>query len=530
VRRARQRRWSAALLVLGASTIALLAVGPVALFGLAAAAALALMFEIVKLTLGEAAGGARAWLSTPSPPHHLLTDPKRVSEWLPFELGVRRSTLAERLSEGSAASPPYAPFEQLDPELETHLATARHDLVAVTGPAGTGKTRMVYEAVQRQFPSSPLVIPDPREPGCVDDLLGCSGFFAGESAPVVVWLDDLERYLVSGALNRRHLERGAACKPHFLFVATIRWRELDSLRAGRASEAHSFDSALVDNLAANAIVLGTDAKLVAGTPGDRLYRSLDLSDGVGAALTRADVVRERYLRPGADPIGLTFVHAVVDLRRVGLEGPFPAELVEAAARFQDARGAARTPAAVKRGWKWANDALGGQDDLRLLRQGDDDAWSVDDVLVDLDQGARRTPSRPVPNRLWALAMERASPVEKVAVGTTASVVGRKGDAASAFRQAAGSEDAEAAPLGAFMLGVLCGEEGKVVEAIAAYEEAWASDHPECAPKAMYNLAGMYSEQGETEKAIAAFERVLSSKYSELDAEASTHLSQLRRAG
>ena len=97
-------------------------------------------------------------------------------------------------------------------EVATSLGPGR--AVLVVGHSMAGKTRLAAQVVRQRFPHAPLLVPESGE--ALRDLLD-QGL---DPAGVVVWLDDLERFIGSAGLTVALLTRLTAAKA--ILVATIR--------------------------------------------------------------------------------------------------------------------------------------------------------------------------------------------------------------------------------------------------------------------------------------------------------------------
>jgi hypothetical protein len=123
--------------------------------------------------------------------------------------------------------PPYV-IRDGDSTLEA--AIARGGIVLLHGRAASGKSRSAYEAIRRLRSKSVLL--EPAYPAALRELLD-AGY---RVANAIVWLDDLEQYLVPDGLDVGLLER--LCPPggqDVAIVSTIRDEELARWRqAGHA--------------------------------------------------------------------------------------------------------------------------------------------------------------------------------------------------------------------------------------------------------------------------------------------------------
>ncbi|GAA2357426.1 hypothetical protein Cme02nite_51060 [Catellatospora methionotrophica] len=127
-------------------------------------------------------------------------DLPRVRDVRPAQLGVKAAIGSTGPTARNAL--PYLERE-VDKELDWLVAGG--GVVLVHGRAAAGKTRTAYEAINRLRPEHGLLVP---ESGRALRELADS---REELRNVVVWLDDLERYLTPQGLDRSVLER--LCPP-----------------------------------------------------------------------------------------------------------------------------------------------------------------------------------------------------------------------------------------------------------------------------------------------------------------------------
>ena len=94
--------------------------------------------------------------------------------------------------------------------------------VLLVGHSMAGKTRLAAQVVRQRFPQAPLLIPESGK--ALRDLVIDEGL---DVAGVVVWLDDLERFLGPDGLTTILLNRLTSGKA--ILVATIRSGERDKI-------------------------------------------------------------------------------------------------------------------------------------------------------------------------------------------------------------------------------------------------------------------------------------------------------------
>jgi hypothetical protein len=149
----------------------------------------------------------------------------RVTDANPYDLGVFNSRRAEDYR-GGRSRPPYVP-RAADAELARLLRSQQ--LVLVKGQSRAGKSRTAYEVAARELCDWRLMAPTDRA-----SLTGLAELesLPGQGERMLVWLDDLDRYLaVEGTrgLNAALLGRWAASDPPVKVLATIRLEEFGRL-------------------------------------------------------------------------------------------------------------------------------------------------------------------------------------------------------------------------------------------------------------------------------------------------------------
>jgi len=92
-----------------------------------------------------------AWLRQVQPGRPVRLPPARtVCEWNPFDLGIW-PVLAIPGRQQAQELPPLALYvaRSHDADLDLHLADSASFMIVVTGTSRTGKSRSLYEALQR---------------------------------------------------------------------------------------------------------------------------------------------------------------------------------------------------------------------------------------------------------------------------------------------------------------------------------------------------------------------------------------------
>lgn len=353
-------------------------------------------------------------------------------------LHLHRSQLAVRASAAPVGTgiPPYVRGE-IDGRVDRALD--EHRFVLIVGNALSGKSRVAFEAIRRNFPRAEIWVPS--GPSGLRALLERDPPLSLGWRPVVVWLDELDYYLtprdrtdiedeglVTEALIARHLVRQPWWRawrlPHLLFVATVSNREHDALYDRLFQQANRSQRRVADIVAlAQPVELADGAD--AGwnmAEAERLYPGLDLGDGIGRTFAEAEAMLYAY-RSGTDEIGRGLVRSAVDWRRIGLDWPSRARLQELLAIAEPGRIVVGEE--FERSLLWANQEIAGG--RRMLSErpggerGGDVTFVADPFLVDADEGyGSNAKARPVPEGVWEMALGCLDAPELFAVAEEAS--------------------------------------------------------------------------------------------------------------
>ena len=405
------------------------------------------------------------------------------------DLGVHRPTQVADLP----LLPPYVP-RTVDADLDR--AVAGGGLVVVEGNSAAGKTRTAWEAVRRNAPScgwrSALV---PKDGVALRSLVE-SGEPLGH---VVVWLDDLERYLTPDGLDTGLVT--ALCPPgrtDVLLLATLR-SETRHLIGGddrypqlARSAQHLLATARTTRLARD---LDQDERRAARRHQADPRIASALADRTGAGLAEhlaaapEVLVRWRAGRDGMQEVGAALVSAAVDCRRAGYFAPVPRGLLEALYPTYlepRTRNRLRGPN-LDEAFDWATTPVRGASSC--LQPEADGRFSVFDYLVDRTQAD--PDSAAIPDATWRTLLEGAETDPwAFQVAMTALHDGRR-EAADVVQRAIRSHNPAALlALGYayFVAGRSTGDRRLLAQAITT----WTTAAENGDPHAMHNLGLTYS--------------------------------------
>jgi uncharacterized protein len=461
---------------------------------------------------------------------HCWVDP--ATKWLPrvsgvqdpVALGVHPATAVEDLDMAPGASveaaglelparvPVYVPRD-LDAKLDAALAAAlaRGGVVLVRGDSTAGKSRAAYQAMRRLPGDLWLLVPHYR--GSLRALLA-AGVELGD---VVVWLNDLERYLGAGGLDVGLLRRLVGDGDRRVVVlATMRASEYNTRspererdQAGPERDVLRAERELLDQ----AVDFELPRRFSAGERQRAAERVWD--PRIADALTHAGRYglaeylaagprlwrRWRNARavdgPADEQAGAAMVAVALDCRRAGLTHPVSHELLHALYRdpaYLEPPVAGRLDsAAFPQGLAWATELVQG---TSALLTPEDGGYVVFDYLLDTVQANPDTP--PVPSRVWEHLVGHLLVDDALAVGLAAYQAGEHQVAERAWQMAAdaGDHDAE------YNLGLLFFLRGELEEAERWWRRAADTGHHH----AENNLGSLLKDRGELEEAEGWYRR------------------------
>lgn len=361
-----------------------------------------------------------------------------VAESDPAELGVHRTSRLE----GAPPLPTYVPRDA-DSTVSAQLAEARETggFVLLVGESTAGKSRCAFEAVRRELSDHWIVAPP-----AASDL---SPVLAHVSLPRpghrrwVLWLDDLDRFLLPGGLDQGMLS--ALLEQRVVVMATMR-SEVYGNYSERALRGMNADVASIRRLGSR--ILNLIEPLVldrqwSETEMGRLHAHLEhpnsdsrLADaahhhgvhGIAEYLAAGPKLLEEFLttrrQPKGHPRGAALVQAAIDLARAGISTPLPAEtLLELSTCYLSAGDASRLRAeSPEQALVWATEIQFGVAGM-LVATDTPEAWRPFDYLVDAVASAVEATA--IPDEVWEAAVTHANGgSELLPVGRSAFRFGR----------------------------------------------------------------------------------------------------------
>ncbi len=424
------------------------------------------------------------------------------------ELGVCRSRYIR-------GHDPYIRRQEVDEALD--LALREGKFVLLVGKSLAGKSRCAFEAVRRTLPDARLLVARPGN-ATLARLLDLDPPLRAGTSPVVIWLDDLDRYLSAvGGIDVGLLAQLRTLAARVVVVATIRADRRQELydtkgELGRAARL------VLDQ--PTEVVVPSEMTAQEEAEARRLYPKEDFQRGIGEQLVAAPVLERRYqdgyLSDGIGRVGWAIVRAAIDWRRVAMFRPISdAELREPYRLYLPPRGRWVNPdnAAWADGLRWAL-AEPHHAPVALLEEQRSDTpartFQAFDYIVSFaeDPGAPITPE--IPAATWAFALARADSFELLQVAATAQTRQCDEVVDQAWRQAESTSEPLIASFAAFMEAVNLADRGDLAGAKSAYKRASSADADGNPTPALaeINLGQMLADEGDLAGAAAAWRRAI----------------------
>lgn len=473
----------------------------------------------------------------------------KVRETTPVDFGSRKSLHKVEYRHRS------------DVEKTIRTALRRGEPVLVVGSSMAGKSRVAAEVLLHDYPDKRLCRPAP--PSGLAELLA-----HGTPKDSVVFLDDLERHLVSADLHQGWLKRITEPDLRNVVVGTMRRTAMEGLQAtGELRHPHArvvqegFSVVeLIDSDAVNAEMARgiSDPVVAAGV----------LKYGIGTYLGGGHRAMGRLMEAAdSHPLGVAMVRAASAWRMTGLDSIAVPTLQRLAAEYAVSKPGSPHPESAADALAWAT-ALE-EEVVQLLEVvGADQVRCCDyvhDQLAGIPSPTATTYCDPHPRPIpWGAAAEAATTTgETLELSIRAHEAGHSGLAESLLEQVLRSggpnsggaaynlgvllaersdfDGARAAYqaginahqsdfdlMAAVNLGVIERQLGDSDAARAAYRYAIDAGHEEQTPMALTNLGNLEAELGNSEPARLAYEAAIRSGHPIHSAKASLGLGELER--
>ncbi|MDT5025410.1 MAG: hypothetical protein QOE61_1836 [Micromonosporaceae bacterium] len=419
------------------------------------------------------------------------------------DLGVKAAIGSE--ADDDLDLPTYVPRSS-DDDLRRAVTTG--GIVLVYGRAAVGKTRSAVEVVRQLRPDYQLFVPVSGR--AVRKLVDADV----DVRDAVIWLDDLERYLLSGGIDQSVLQR--LCPPgrhDVVVVATIRGEELERLERSARSEGARTGGPEVE--AAEVLqgirgrhrvrveqFLTEPERTTAHVSGDRrVVEAAGARVGFAEYLAAGPAMMHRWSADAgrlAD-VGRALISAAVDCRRAGYLGGLPAGLLaELYVPYLNPgeQGRADLPP-LQDGVGWACERVLGASSC-LIPQHDNKFLASDYLLDRTGAGEGPLGGRSVPLHVWSKMVGFAQGDELMSVASAAQAVGELGVAAEALRPLADTGDLRAM----HNMGVTNWQRGALKEA----EQWWLRAADAGHAGAMVNVGLLRESQGDLSDAEQWYRR------------------------
>lgn len=465
---------------------------------------------------------ARAKIPTPTPEEsrHITVGTVRipirpVTDANPLELGVHRTSRLD----GAPPIPTYVPRD-VDSTVSAQLVEARENggLVLLVGESTAGKSRCAFEAVRRVLSDHWIIAPPAASD--LSSVLSHISLPRPDRRKWVLWLDDLDRFLLPNGLDQGMLS--ALLEQRVVVMATMRSeaygnyseRALKGMEAGVAPARrlgyrvlNVIEPLVLDRQWSEAEMIRLHSHLAIPNRDIRLADAAHYHGvhGIAEYLAAGPKLLEEFLttrrQPEGHPRGAALVQAAIDLARAGISTPLPVETLLALSTcyLTDGDASRLRAESSKQAVMWATEIQFGVAGM-LIATDTTEAWRPFDYLVDAT--ARAVEVADIPDQVWEAAVTHANGgSELLPVGRSAFRFGRLALAERCFSPLAAKGDLVAmhdlgfvqrerrpeqtwsswyravsetgTPLQARVLGVLQEIEGRWDEAAACYERAAA---------------------------------------------------------
>jgi tetratricopeptide (TPR) repeat protein len=414
-------------------------------------------------------------------------------------------------------------------------ADGRPALVVVYGSPRSGKTRLLANVARELVGTSPTLMPARREdvPFALDEAARMAavirlGPAEGRSVPVVVWLEDLERYAGPGGLRDADVHAlGAATG--VLVLATAGGKGTSHLTAAEIEEMRG----PLEGLLAVAERVDVRAEFAAAdlerAVEERLYTAAEVAEmrrhDPGVYFSAGDLHVRRLLDLERDvPSAGAVLRAACAWRNLGVADPIPADALRdvwaatlrgaepTAELFAASLETASSPTiANARPLWWVSAADGGS------------LHDVDSYLAAYQAGQGA-----VADEQFSAVLEHASPLQAFTIGFSAPA--SDGDRARrAYERAIASRHPHIAASASINLGLQLFLAGDAAASRQALEFALVSGTPDATSRASLGVGLALSAEDDLRGAIDAFRRTIESGDHHLALTASVALAYLLMA-
>jgi hypothetical protein len=421
----------------------------------------------------------------------------RVAQARAVEYGVG----VETLPEGEAWQYVRRDFEHdLREAIVAAFSGTGPRLVLLSGEVKSGKTRSAFQVLSsEELRSSWLVVPSS---GAGVETLLRPGALPRAWAPLVIWLDDLERYasLDSGGLHEGML-RNLKCDRPVVLLATVGGRG----GGGTSSRARSLVDP-IDQLRELGTCIDVPIKLTSselvrakGCYGRALIDEIE-QVGLGRRMVAMSELRGEILTrpPGDCREGFAIVRAAIDWRRAGAQRPLSAEQLQVLYRHYLPGDVDPSQAEFATGLKWACEPL---PSIRIsLMRLALDATGYEPYDLAVEVACAEWPS--LTAEALARIVDIAEPLDCFQMARTAVDSGHHALALELLSRAELADDQRLSGTSAFNTGLLLADAGDLRAAEVAYRRAAERG----SLRGAFNLGQLLRHRGDTHGAESAYRR------------------------
>lgn len=420
----------------------------------------------------------------------------RVAQARAVEYGVG----VEILPEGEAWQYVQRDFEQsLREAIAAAFSGAGPRLVLLSGETKSGKTRSAFQVLKsKELSSAWLVVPS--NGASVETLLRPGALPRGW-APLVIWLDDIERYaaLDSGGLHEGVL-RNLKCDRPVVLLATVGGRG-----GGTSSRAGSLVDP-IDQLRDLGACIDVPVKLTTSelARAECLYGRTLIDEieqvGLGRRMAAMGQLRGELLTRshGDCREGFAIVRAAIDWRRAGAQRALGADRLQVLYRHYLPDDIDPDQAVFATGLKWACRPLPSIRIALVQRAADATGYEPYDLAVEV--AFREWPS--LTAEALAQIVGIAEPLDCFQMARTAVDVGNHALALDLLSRAELAHDRRLSATSAFNTGLLLAGTGDVNAAEAAYRRA----DERGSLRGAFNLGQLLRHREDAQGAEAAYRR------------------------
>ncbi len=336
----------------------------------------------------------------------------------------------------------YVPRSR-DAEIE-HALADRALMTVVVGDANAGKSRAAFEGLRSALGDHWLIAPSPpgelEAQGLPSQPLG---LLLGLDSPVpfeddsgyVVWLDDVDEYILAGDLTRDHLGQLVAIYPEVMIVCTIRSERMDAFTdtpAGRsmATMLRGRRREIVLDVELDQGELAAAAEIY-----EEESRLLDFAQ-IGRFFSGADLVLTRFrFEAGRKPSWRAVARSAVNWRRAGMVRHIDDGTLRflASQDYHRLTGDGLTDADYESAREWARESVG-ESSVKLLYSapGADDHFFISDFVL----AWATVNDPPLTPESWNTILLIASGEDELGLGFAAYQAGQYDVAAAAWKRLA----------------------------------------------------------------------------------------------